>query len=145
MSGERGHREALVKQQATFEKRVKGQPDAKALTALLAEAQQVRAAHEAAQKAFAAAVKAERAAGDAVTKFDRDLDAARRECVAQRDPLVSAGLEPPHIEGPLVDAWDGLVAWAAAAIPQHQELSERQTVAARAARRGAHGVARRAA
>ena len=29
--------------------------------------------------------------------------------MAQRDPLVSEGLEPPHVEGELVEAWDNLV------------------------------------
>ena len=40
--------------------------------------------------------------------------------MAQRDPLVSEALEPPHVEGELVEAWDNLVAWAAAALPTHE-------------------------
>ncbi len=49
------------------------------------------------------------------------------ECTAQRDPLVSAGLEPPHIEDPLVEAWDALVAWATEEIPNRDAARTEQT------------------
>ncbi len=127
LSAVRGQRDAFVKQLADLEKRLKGQPDPKALAKQLAEAAAARAAREAAQKAFGGAVRDERAASDAVAKFDAALDAARRECTAQRDPIVSAGLEPPPIDVALVEAWDGLVAWATAEIPKREEARAAQT------------------
>ncbi|HMK12791.1 MAG TPA: SMC family ATPase [Acidimicrobiales bacterium] len=131
LSAVRGQREAAVEQQAALAKRVKSQPAPEVLTKQIADARSVRAAHETAQKAFAGAVRDERAAADVVKKFDGELDAARRACNAQRDPLVSAGLEPPHIEGELVAAWDGLVSWATAAIPEHEHTSAAQSELAR--------------
>ena len=127
-----GEREALVSQRATLDKRLKGLPDAATLTTQLADARAARAAADAARQAHAAAVKAERSAADAVTKVDRQLDTARRQCTAQRDPLVSEGLEPPHVEGELVDAWDGLVAWAANVLPDHEAARDAETERANA-------------
>ena len=127
LSAVKGQREAYAKQLGTFEKKVKGQPDVKALTAQLAAAKAARSTYDGAQKAFTAAVARERAAGKDVERFDADLVAARRECTAQRDPLVSAGLEPPHIEGALVEAWDALVAWAIAEIPNREAARTEQT------------------
>ena len=72
-------------------------------------------------------MKAERSAGEAVTKLDRQVESARRQCMAQRDPLVSEGLEPPHVEGELVEAWDNLVAWAASASPTHEAARDAET------------------
>jgi exonuclease SbcC len=115
-----GEREAVVRQRASLEKRMKGQPDAPTLTALLAEAKAARASAEAARTEHTAAARAERASGEEVTKLDRQLETARRQCMAQRDPLVSEGLEPPHVEGELVEGWDGLAAWAAGALPAHE-------------------------
>ena len=122
-----GAREALVGQRAALEKRVKGKPDTEVLATQLGEARAARAAADAARQAHTAAVKAERSAGDAVTKLDRQLESARRQCMAQRDPLVSEGLEPPHVEGELVEAWDNLVAWAAAALPTHEAARDAET------------------
>ena len=122
-----GEREALVGQRAALEKRVTGKPDAEVLTTQLAEARAARAAADTARQAHTAAIKAERSAGDAVTKLDRQLESARRQCMAQRDPLVSEGLEPPHVEGELVEAWDSLVAWAANALPTHEAARDAET------------------
>jgi hypothetical protein len=119
-----GEREALVGQRAALDKRVKGLPDAEVLAAQLTEARAARGRADAARQAHSAAVKAERTAGDAVTKVDRQIETARRQCMAQRDPLVSEGLEPPHVEGDLVDSWDGLVAWAAKALPAHEAAKD---------------------
>ena len=125
-----GAREALVGQRAALEKRVKGKPDAEVLTTQLAESRAARAAADAARQAHTAAVKTERSAGEAVTQLDRQIESARRQCMAQRDPLVSEGLEPPHVEGELVEAWDNLVAWAASALPTHEAARDAETVRA---------------
>jgi exonuclease SbcC len=122
-----GERDALVAQRAALEKRVKDQPDSATLTKQLDAARAARAAADAARQAHAAAVKSERVAGEAVSKVDQQLQTARRQCAAQRDPLVSEGLEPPHIEGDLVDAWDALVAWAADALPKHETARDAET------------------
>jgi DNA repair protein SbcC/Rad50 len=122
-----GEHEALVGQRAALDKRVKGLPDSEALSSELAEARAARAAVDAARQAHAGAVKAERTAGEVVTKLDRELERGRRQCTAQRDPLVSEGLEPPHVEGELVAAWDGLVAWAADASPTHEAARDAET------------------
>ncbi len=127
-----GAREALVGQRAALEKRVKGKPDTEVLTTQLAEARAARAAADAARQAHTAAVKAERSAGDAGSKVDKQLESARRQCTAQRDPLVSEGLEPPHVEGELVEAWDSLVAWAADALPTHEAARDAETERANA-------------
>ncbi len=127
LSAVNGQRDAYAKQLGTLEKKVKGQPDAEALTAQLAEAKAARSVFDVAQKAFTAALAQERAAGKDVEKFDADLVTARRECTSQRDPLVSAGLEPPHIEGALVEAWDALVAWATEEIPNREAARTEQT------------------
>ncbi len=74
----KGQREVYAKQLGTLEKRVKGQPDANVLTVQLAEARAARAAYDAAQKSFTAALAQERAAGKDVEKFDADLVSARR-------------------------------------------------------------------
>ncbi len=122
-----GAREALTGQRAALDKRVKGQPDAEVLTTQLAEARAARAGADAARQAHSGAVKAERSAGDEVTMLDRQIESARRQCVAQRDPLVSEGLQPPHVEGELVEAWDSLVAWAANELPLHEVARDAET------------------
>ena len=80
-----------------------------------------------ARRAHTATVKAERSEAAAVTKLDRQVESSRRQCMAQRDPLVSEGLEPPHVEGELVEAWDDLVAWAASALPTHEAARDAET------------------
>lgn len=96
----------------------------------LSEVQTKRATSDAAQRVFAAADAAERKIRSRITEIDERLAAARDDFQAQRDALVSGGLEPPPASRDLVIDWDGLATWSDGQVPTQRE---RQRAAAKRA------------
>jgi exonuclease SbcC len=134
----RGQRKTVAGQIAEFERKVAKSPEPKALAQELAAAKAARKKHDDAQKAFQGSVRIERAAADKVKAFDTQLTDARRECDAQRDPLVGSGLDVPGLSGDLLASWDALVAWSATEIPNRKAHQEAQASIARQRLAAAH-------
>ena len=130
-------REASENRLVVLEQKIASAPDAEQVTAQLADVEAARRDHAVLQTAYQQAVTGERESADRVGALDGDLAKARRACEAQRDPLVSAGLEVPGIGTDFVADWEAMANWSAEQVPTHKtlqreqiELARRQTEAA---------------
>jgi exonuclease SbcC len=94
---------------------VEGAPAAEVLVKTIEDVRTAGRLRADLQRAFQTAVADERAAREKVDEIDRRVAGLRRDCETQRDPLVSAGLDPPGIGTDLLADWESFARWAAQA------------------------------
>jgi exonuclease SbcC len=125
---------ALEKQRTALRRKVTGAPAADVLAKQLEDIQAAHAQHRELQRALAAATSSGRDAAQLVADLDDALADARKQCGAQRVPLIRSGLEPPDIGTDVVASWTELATWAAAALPAtRQEAADQAKLAEREA------------
>jgi exonuclease SbcC len=114
----------LDEQLARFDARLADSPDRPALEAQVTAARDARAAADEARTVAATSRTEAKRAAQARGQFETALQQASARWQAQRDALVSVGLEPPAPSGELGPRWEALASWAADARPVHEKRAQ---------------------